>query len=118
MCLLRIGLLACHLLGASSQTEDGRLEKSGDDRFALERQFVQYRPDPYRDGRFSDGWPRSCAELRHWLDGGGDAVWRERRDGLSWAERRRRICTDGRFSDGHAHTCDELMERYYRQDED
>ncbi|CAN7347216.1 MULTISPECIES: hypothetical protein [Ensifer] len=98
--------------------EHSRLEASGDDRFALERQFVQYRPDPCRDGRFSDGRPRSCAELRRWLDDGGDPGWRKHREGLSWAERRRRICTDGRFSDGHAHTCDELMERYHPQDED
>ncbi|OCP23144.1 MULTISPECIES: hypothetical protein [unclassified Ensifer] len=54
MCLLRIGLLACHLFGVPSQMEHSRFEESGNDRFALERQFVQYRPDPCRDGRFSD----------------------------------------------------------------
>ncbi len=94
MCLLRIGLLACHLLGASSQMEHGRFEESGDDRFALERRFVQYRPDPCRDGRVNDGRPRSWAELRLWLDGGGDPALRMYMEGLSWAERRQRICTD------------------------
>ena len=77
MCLLRIGLLACHLFGVPSQMEHSRFEESG-----------------------------------------GDPVWRRHREGVSWAEGRRRICTDGRFSDGHARTCDELMERYYRHDED
>lgn len=63
MCLLRIGLLACHLFGVPSQMEHSRFEESGNDRFELERQFAQYRPDPCRDGRFSDGQPRSCDEL-------------------------------------------------------
>lgn len=54
--------MACHLFGVPSQTEHSRFEVSGNDRFALNRQFIQYRPEPCRDGRFSDGFARGCDE--------------------------------------------------------
>ncbi|MNV88032.1 hypothetical protein D3C71_1822020 [compost metagenome] len=63
MCLIRISLLACHLFGASSQMEHSGLEESGGDGFALERQFVQYRPSPCIDGGFRVGHARPCDEL-------------------------------------------------------
>ncbi len=63
MCLLKIGLLACHLLGVSSQSDHSRLEESASDRFALERQLVQYRSLPCRDGRNGDRHDHSCDEL-------------------------------------------------------
>lgn len=63
MCLLKIGLLACHLLGVSSQMEHSRLEESDGDRYALERQFVQYRSAPCREGRNGDRHDHSCDDL-------------------------------------------------------
>lgn len=54
--------MACHLFGVSSQAEHSGLAMSGNDRFALERQFAQYRPDPCRDGRYSDGHVHGCDE--------------------------------------------------------
>lgn len=54
--------MACHLFGVPSHAEHSRLEVSGNDRFALNRQFVQYRPEPCHDGRFSDGSAHVCDE--------------------------------------------------------
>lgn len=64
---------------------------------------VQPLYDPCRDGRISEGTPRTCAEIRHMYRHGR---WDE------WAEQGYRLdaCSDGRVSDGRARTCRELLE--------
>ena len=68
---------------------------------------VRDRINPCTDGRFSDGRPRTCAELLDDLD-------------RRWAPRWERAarphpCTDGRYSDGRPRTCAELLDELDRR---
>lgn len=64
---------------------------------------VQQLYDPCRDGRISDGEPRTCAEIRRMY---GRSRW----GGWSEEEDYRDVCSDGRVSDGRPRTCRELMD--------
>lgn len=54
--------MACHLFGVPSQAELSGLAAGGNDRFADQQQFAQYRPNPCRPGLFSDGYAHGCDE--------------------------------------------------------
>lgn len=60
-------------------------------------------PLPCRDGRFSDGRPRSCRELLRWLHD------EENRQHATDPRDRDHPCRDGRPSDGRPRTCEEIM---------
>lgn len=67
--------------------------------------------DPCRDGRLSDGQPRTCKEIRRWLrhaDREGH--------GREWRRKRYDPCTDGSVSDGRPRTCQELRRWFYNSD--
>jgi hypothetical protein len=63
---------------------------------------VQPLYDPCRDGRLSDGTPRTCAEIRR--------MYRHGRGGWSEQDHRLDACSNGRVSDGRPRTCRELLE--------
>ncbi len=65
-------------------------------------------PLPCRDGRFSDGRPRSCKELLRWMHD------EENRQHTIDPRDRNHPCRDGRSSDGYPRTCDELMKSLRR----
>ncbi len=65
-------------------------------------------PLPCRDGRVSDGRPRSCRELLRWM------YDEESRQHMTDPRDRDHPCYDGRMSDGRARTCDELMKSLRR----
>ncbi|MBR2815075.1 MAG: hypothetical protein IKE60_10525 [Reyranella sp.] len=63
---------------------------------------VRESTNPCTDGRYSDGRPRTCAELLDELDRRWAPRW-ERAD-------RPHPCTDGRYSDGRPRSCAELLD--------
>lgn len=65
-------------------------------------------PLPCRDGRASDGRPRSCRELLRWM------YDEESRQHATDPGDRDRPCYDGRMSDGRPRTCDGLMKSLRR----
>jgi len=92
-------------LPAAREQDDARRGASAGDLVA------QAPVDPCRDGRISDGRPRSCEELLHWLENGED---HESWDRLPYRPVVPHPCTDGRLSDGRPRSCAEIM-RWLRQ---
>ncbi|MBK5568329.1 hypothetical protein [Ensifer sp. SSB1] len=87
------------LFGAGSSHADDKGLRIADD----PQRTAQHLYDPCRDGRLSDGTPRTCAEIRRMY---GGKKWGDR----SEPDYRLDACSDGRVSDGRPRTCRELLD--------
>jgi hypothetical protein len=73
--------------------------------------LVEFGYDPCRDGRFSDGRPHTCDEIRR--------LWRRQEQGRERPLTRHMVhpCFDGRVSEGRPRTCREILD-WMRRDSD